>query len=177
LIGHWCEGQRPRCWLRSAPSRSFGFSQGYGLEWRLLLRYIWAQPDWAVSFSPRKLKMVVSGMLKRKTLLVILSFLAVCSSAVAQTEKWDGLITDTHCGTNCQRTSHMTPDRACVRRCVKNGSPYGLWYKDHVYRLEPQSKAARFAAENVRVTGTLSGDSIHILSISRIPDSAVPDAK
>jgi hypothetical protein len=77
---------------------------------------------------------------------------------------------------NCQRTPQMTPDRACVRRCVKNGSKYGLWYKDHVYLLEPQSKAAKFAAESVRVMGSLSGDSIHILSISRIPGNAMRGA-
>jgi hypothetical protein len=81
---------------------------------------------------------------------------------------WDGFVTDTHCGTNCQRTSAMTPDRACVRRCVKRGSKYGLWSGDHVYTLEPQSKASKFAAENVRVKGNLSNDIIQIESIALI---------
>lgn len=90
---------------------------------------------------------------------------------------WNGFVTDTHCGTHCQRTSHMTPDPACVRRCVKEGSRYGLWYKDHVYLLEPQSKAATFAAENVRVTGSLVGNTIHILSISQIPENEAKSAK
>ena len=98
---------------------------------------------------------------------LILMFLLGGLSATSQGQSsWDGFVTDTHCGTNCQRTARMTPDRACVRRCVKQGSQYGLWYKDHVYVLEPQSEAAEFAAERVRVTGTLSGESIHILSIS-----------
>ena len=35
--------------------------------------------------------------------------------------------------------------------------------------LEPQSEAAKFAAENVRVTGDISNDTIHIKSIARIP--------
>ncbi len=82
---------------------------------------------------------------------------------------WEGLVTDTHCGTNCQRTSAMTPDRACVRRCVKQGSKYGLWYGNHVYLLEPQSKALKFAAENVRVTGDMANDTINIKSITQIP--------
>ena len=55
---------------------------------------------------------------------------------------WDGYITDSHCGTHCQRTSTMTPDLACVRLCVRRGSKYGLWHGDHVYVLEPQSQAA-----------------------------------
>lgn len=54
------------------------------------------------------------------------------------------------------------PDRACVRRCVKQGSKYGLWSDNHVYTLEPQLKASRFAAENVRVIGDLSNDTIQI---------------
>jgi hypothetical protein len=104
----------------------------------------------------------------------ILLLLVVSSTATPQAQSiWDGFVTDTHCGTNCQRTSRMTPDRACVRRCIKNGSKYGLWYKDHVYPLEPQTEAAKFAAESVRVTGSLSGDSIHIFSISRISENPV----
>jgi hypothetical protein len=83
---------------------------------------------------------------------------------------WDGFVTDTHCGTNCQRTSAMTPDKACVRRCVKAGSKYGLWYGKSVYVLEPQAKAAKFAAENVRVSGDLVEGTIHIRSIALIPE-------
>jgi hypothetical protein len=63
----------------------------------------------------------------------------------------------------------MTPDLACVRLCVRKGSKYGLWFADHVYTLEPQSEAARFAAERVHVVGALSGDVIRITSIKRIP--------
>lgn len=60
----------------------------------------------------------------------------------------------------------MTPDRACVRRCVKAGSKYGLWSGNHVYTLEPQSKASKFAAENVRIIGEMSNDTIQIKSIA-----------
>src|ERR1700734_4417053 len=41
------------------------------------------------------------------------------------------------------RTSTMAPDLACVRLCVKQGSKYGLWSGDHVYILEPQSRASK----------------------------------
>ena len=87
---------------------------------------------------------------------------------------WDGFVTDTHCGTNCQRTSAMTPDRACVRLCVRKGSKYGLWYGNHVYALEPQSKAAQFAAVHVHVVGELSNDVITITSIAPIPATPAP---
>lgn len=98
-----------------------------------------------------------------------LLLMASSSFGYSESQKtWDGFVTDTHCGTHCQRTSAMTPDRACVRLCVKQGSKYGLWSGDHVYTLEPQAKASKFAAETVRVTGDLSNDTIQIKSIARI---------
>jgi hypothetical protein len=108
-----------------------------------------------------------------KSFCAALLLLASGSLGLAQTQNtWDGFVTDTHCGTHCQRTSAMTPDRDCVRRCVRQGSKYGLWHGDHVYVLEPQSQAAKFAAENVRVIGDLSNDTIHIKSIVRIAQTA-----
>ena len=102
------------------------------------------------------------------SVLLLISFGAI---GFAQSPTiWDGFVTDTHCGTNCQRTSAMTPDKACVRRCVKAGSKYGLWSGKSVYVLEPQGQAAKFAAENVRVTGSMVDGTIHIQSIARISE-------
>jgi len=67
----------------------------------------------------------------------------------------------------------MTPDLKCVRRCVKKGSKYGLWHGSKVYVLEPQAEATRFAAKNVKVTGTLSGDTIRIAAIEAAETPAV----
>ena len=88
-------------------------------------------------------------------------------------QTWQGLVTDTHCGTNCQVTKDMTPDKKCIDRCVREGSKYGLWVGHHVYELEPQPKAARYARRDVAVTGTLDGEIIHINSIEekkRLPE-------
>lgn len=104
-------------------------------------------------------------MMKRGCAALV--FLISTSLTFAQNQKtWDGLITDTHCGTNCQRTSDMKPDKACVRLCVRKGSKYGLWYGNHVYPLEPQAKLAQFAAEDVRVTGEMVHGTIQIQSIA-----------
>ncbi len=83
---------------------------------------------------------------------------------------WTGYVTDTHCGTNCQVTSNMVPDLKCIRACVRKGSKYGLWSGKQVYVLEPQAKAARFAAVNVRVIGILQGNTIQISSIDPVPN-------
>jgi hypothetical protein len=69
----------------------------------------------------------------------------------------------------------MTPDRDCVRRCVKEGSKYGLWCQNKVYTLEPQSEAAKFAAEQVQVVGELSEGIIRIKSITPVPERTAQD--
>lgn len=104
--------------------------------------------------------------------ILVTMTLMLASVSLAQTPPataWDGFVTDTHCGTNCQRTSAMTPDRACVRLCVRKGSKYGLWYGNHVYVLEPQSEASKFAAEKVHVVGIMTNDVIRIKSIAETP--------
>jgi hypothetical protein len=105
-------------------------------------------------------------MAMNRSCIAALIFLSA-SLCFGQSEKtWDGFITDTHCGTNCQRTSDMKPDKACVRLCVRKGSKYGLWYGNHVYPLEPQARLAQFAAEDVRVTGEMVNGTIQIQSIA-----------
>jgi hypothetical protein len=100
--------------------------------------------------------------------VVIILMLFSCALANAQQQTWVGYVTDTHCGTNCQVTKNMTPDLKCIRRCVKKGSKYGLWSGDKVYMLEPQAKAMQFAAKNVKVTGTMSGDAIRVAAIETV---------
>lgn len=97
------------------------------------------------------------------------------ASAGEKTQMWTGYVTDTHCGTNCQVTKNMTPDLKCIRLCVKRGSKYGLWSGNKVYVLDPQSEAAKYAAKNVKVTGTMSGDTIRAASIVLVePSVAAP---
>jgi hypothetical protein len=81
---------------------------------------------------------------------------------------WNGYVTDTHCGTHCQRTSDMKPDAHCIRMCVQKGSKYGLWSGNKVYVLEPQSEAAAYAASHVEVQGALHGETIRIQSIRKV---------
>jgi hypothetical protein len=108
--------------------------------------------------------------------LVLHPIMGEAQSAKSQ-QTWQGLVTDTHCGTNCQVTKDMTPDKKCVDRCVRQGSKYGLWVGRHVYELEPQSKAARYAASDVSITGTLDGETIHIDSIEPSKQAATKKPK
>src|SRR5439155_19683192 len=106
------------------------------------------------------------------TLLLFLS--GFITSTEAQQQTWVGYVTDTHCGTNCQVTKKMTPYLKCIRRCVKEGSKYGLWSGEKVYALEPQAKAMGFAAKNVKVTGTMAGDTIQVSEIKMVETPAEP---
>ena len=100
-----------------------------------------------------------------RALIPLLFLLGFITSTEAQQQTWVGYVTDTHCGTNCQVTKNMTPDLKCIRRCVKQGSKYGLWSGEKVYALEPQAKAMGFAAKNVKVIGTMTGDTIQATEI------------
>lgn len=67
--------------------------------------------------------------------------------SAASPQTWQGFVTDTHCGTNCQVTKDMKPDKKCIDRCVRKGSKYGLWVEHHVYELEPHSEAAQIPSQ------------------------------
>jgi hypothetical protein len=122
----------------------------------------------------------VETNLKMRTTVLTVFFVAffLCSLGLRSQQRWAGFVTDTHCGTNCQVTKNMTPDKECIERCIRKGSKYGLWVNHHVYELEPQSKAARYAAQDVSVTGTLNGGTIHITSIepTNVPTARKSDS-
>jgi hypothetical protein len=104
--------------------------------------------------------------MKRRHRMLLISLLAISISAFGFSDSvWTGYVTDTHCGTHCQRTSDMKPDIKCIQLCVRKGSKYGLWSGNHVYVLKPQQQASSFAAKNVEIHGTKSGNTIHIVSI------------
>ena len=102
-----------------------------------------------------------------KRLLVAASVVLTGGLALAagQAGTWTGVITDTHCGYKPQHTA------SCVNTCVMDrGAKYALANPQDkkVYVLEPQEKAAPLANENVKITGTLSGDIIQIKTIEKV---------
>jgi len=75
--------------------------------------------------------------------------------ALALSETFSGTITDTMCGAKHTMMKDQ-PDDKCVRACVKGSSEYALFDGEHVFQLSDQSKPAKFAAQKVKVTGTLN---------------------
>lgn len=89
--------------------------------------------------------------------------------AAGQSGTWTGVITDTHCGYKAQHTA------ACVNMCVMDhGAKYALVNPQDkkVYVLDPQDKAAPLANESVKVTGTLSGETIQVKTIEKVAKSS-----
>jgi hypothetical protein len=75
--------------------------------------------------------------------------------ALALAETFTGTVTDTMCGATHTMMKDQ-PDDKCVRMCVKGSSEYALFDGQNVYHLSDQSKPAKFAAQKVRITGTLN---------------------
>jgi hypothetical protein len=74
--------------------------------------------------------------------------------ALALAETFTGVVTDNMCGAKHTMMKDQ-PDDKCVRMCVKGSSDYALYDGQNVYKLSDQNKPAKFAAQKVKVTGTL----------------------
>jgi hypothetical protein len=81
-----------------------------------------------------------------------LLFFAFAVTSFAET--FTGVITDTMCGTRHTMMKDQ-PDDKCVKMCVKGSSEFALIDGESVYKLSDQRKPAKFAAQKVKVTGTL----------------------
>ena len=79
-------------------------------------------------------------------------------------EDFVGSIGDSMCG-----AKHMMPgesDKDCTLGCVKEGAKYiSIDPSGKIYQLSDQKKPEQFAGAKVKVTGTLSGDTISVTSI------------
>jgi hypothetical protein len=99
---------------------------------------------------------------------IFLAIAAAGSAATAAT--FTGVITETMCGATHTMMKDQ-PDDKCVKMCVKGSSEYALFDGKNVLKLSDQGKPAKFAAQNVTVTGTLDQKTktIKISSIELAP--------
>ena len=78
-----------------------------------------------------------------------------------------GFISDSHCG--LRHASGMGDEKACTLKCVEGGGKFVLADRTRkvVYNLdkEGQEKAREFAGQQVRVTGRVTGKTIHVTKI------------
>ena len=90
------------------------------------------------------------------TAALVLSF----SSVSAFADTWKGTISDSMCAAKHVNASEK--DIACVQKCVKGGSPAVFVVGTKVYTIENQDAVKDHIGHKVTITGTMTGDSIHI---------------
>ncbi|MDZ7640161.1 MAG: hypothetical protein U5J83_18230 [Bryobacterales bacterium] len=117
----------------------------------------------------------------KHTILVLAFAFVALLGAQSKPQTFTGVITDTMCGKD---HAHMgiSPDAKCVRECVRtsNGKfKYALWDGKKMYVLSDQKAPEAFAAQQVKVTGTLY-EKTGIIKVDRIeaaPANGVWSAK
>ena len=91
----------------------------------------------------------------RKTILLAAAAASVLVAVEQQT--FSGVITDTMCGKAHGMVAGQ-PDDKCIAMCVKGtSSQYALYDGKAVLKLSDQKTPAKYAAQHVKVTGTLNG--------------------
>lgn len=115
----------------------------------------------------------------RKTLFTIT--MALCLAAVASvasiiaknsndqpaSDSIVGYISDKVCAKKDTAKAESDGHKSCAQSCVKKGSEVVLVSNGKIYELDQQDKAKEFAGDKVKVTGSVSGDSISVTSIER----------
>ena len=87
-----------------------------------------------------------------KTIWLTITLAAVVMAAAAET--FTGVITDTMCGANHNMMKNHPADQ-CVKMCAKGQYSYALYDGPNLLKLSDQKTPAKFAAQKVKVTGTL----------------------
>jgi hypothetical protein len=89
--------------------------------------------------------------------------------AAGSTQTFTGKVSDAMCGAKHSEAGIAPAD--CVRACVQKGANYALVVGERVYTLKTSDQAAldelnKLAWEQAKVTGTASGDTIAVKSVS-----------
>ena len=119
----------------------------------------------------------------RRNLVLALATVVLSSlSFSAPKEKiFKGEIMDSQCAMNASHAEMLKKEgmgdkdpndpmvkAMCTKNCVKMGGKYVLYdaASKKVYQLDDQTKPEQFAGQNVKVTGTLDKDTIHVTDIA-----------
>jgi hypothetical protein len=95
-----------------------------------------------------------------------LMLLSAGLAATVQAATFTGVITDTMCGAKHEMMKNQ-PDAQCVRMCAKGQYGYALFDGTTVLKLSDQKTPAKYAAQKVKVTGTLD-EKTHTIKVTSI---------
>ena len=100
--------------------------------------------------------------------LIFGSFMAVSICAIAaQAEQLTGYISDAMCGAKHHEVSEA--NTKCINKCVGGGSGVVFVNGDKVMKFDKDSadKAKAFAGQNVKIDGSVDGETVTITSIDK----------
>ena len=102
--------------------------------------------------------------MKGGALVLVLLCAAVSVSAGQSSRTFTGVISDDMCPLGDHSRMQMGPtDAECAKACaMAHASPYVLYDGKSVYRLSDQKTPEQFAAQKVRVVGTLDSKTMTI---------------
>jgi hypothetical protein len=91
---------------------------------------------------------------------------AASQKAPPAEQVFNGMVTCSRCGAK-HSPALQRPATVCVRVCVHGGATFALVSADSSYALQGDSQALKpFAGERARVTGTLTGHTILVRSVT-----------
>jgi hypothetical protein len=111
--------------------------------------------------------------------LALAGVLAAAAPGAAQRQTWTGFISDSHCGAKPHAGEHhgkKVTDKQCIlgiegdpsyKPCLGYGATFVFVSKGTVFKVSNQDHPGlrQYAADTVRVTGELSGDTIAVATI------------
>ncbi len=105
-----------------------------------------------------------------RPLIFSLLLVSALSAAQGKQQTFTGVVTDNMCPRGDHSGMQMGPtDAECTKACVSiHGAAYVLFDGKNVYTLSDQKTPEKFAAQKVRVVGTLDAKTktIHVDSIA-----------
>jgi hypothetical protein len=95
-----------------------------------------------------------------------LTLMFAALAAAVQVDTFTGVVTDTMCGAKHEMMKNQ-PDDQCVKMCTKGEADYALFDGKNVIKLSDQKTPAKYAAQKVKVTGTVDSktNTIKVTSI------------
>ncbi len=95
--------------------------------------------------------------------LIVILLSAAGLSAAQGTQTFTGIITDEMCAETHAPMRMGPTDAECTTACVlAHGTRYALWDGKDVYILSDQKTPEQFAAQKVRIAGTLNAKTMTI---------------
>lgn len=98
----------------------------------------------------------------KKTSIALIALLAL-APALASAGEWTGWITDDHCGAKGAKAEHKN----CAEKCLENGGKLVFYNAadEKLYNLDKQDVAKAHLGHEVKVTGSVEGDTIKVEKI------------